>query len=133
MPEGVSIPRMVGMTSRMVNRSANSIGVIPFFEAVKRLILFVFLVSPLFGWAQHPSYWVLNHEQGLPSLKVYDLMEDSLGVVLGWNLRRSGALRWTVASNAENRVCAIARQKHAANGAERAGLVHQFCRRTFSS
>lgn len=54
---------------------------IPFFEAVKRLFLFVFLVSPLIGWAQHPSYWVLNHEQGLPSLKVYDLMEDSLGVV----------------------------------------------------
>lgn len=31
--------------------------------------------------AQHPSFWVLNHEQGLPSLKVYDLMEDSLGVM----------------------------------------------------
>jgi hypothetical protein len=72
---------MVDMTSRMVNRVAHGIAVIPFFEAVKRLFLFVFLVSPLIGWAQHPSYWVLNHEQGLPSLKVYDLMEDSLGVV----------------------------------------------------
>lgn len=31
--------------------------------------------------AQHPSYWSIGSEQGLPSLKVYDLMEDSLGVV----------------------------------------------------
>jgi len=31
--------------------------------------------------AQHPSYWTISSEQGLPSLKVYDLLEDSLGVV----------------------------------------------------
>lgn len=31
--------------------------------------------------AQHPSYWALSSEQGLLSLKVYDLLEDSLGVV----------------------------------------------------
>ncbi|MCF8277477.1 MAG: histidine kinase [Flavobacteriales bacterium] len=48
---------------------------------MKRLTLFILLLTPFFTWAQHPSYWVLNHEQGLPSLKVYDLMEDSLDVV----------------------------------------------------
>jgi ligand-binding sensor domain-containing protein len=31
--------------------------------------------------AQHPSYWTLDNAQGLPSLKVYDLMGDSLGVM----------------------------------------------------
>lgn len=39
------------------------------------------LLFPALIMAQHPSYWTLNHEQGLPSLKVYDLMEDSLGVI----------------------------------------------------
>ncbi|MCF8460025.1 MAG: histidine kinase [Flavobacteriales bacterium] len=41
----------------------------------------VLLLFPALSMAQHPSYWTLSSEQGLPSLKVYDLVEDSLGVV----------------------------------------------------
>jgi hypothetical protein len=54
---------------------------IPFFGHVRKLAIFLFLLFPALIMAQHPSYWTLNHEQGLPSLKVYDLMEDSLGVI----------------------------------------------------
>ncbi len=54
---------------------------ISFFESLKLIRAIALLLCPLFCSAQHPSYWTLNHEQGLPSLKVYDLLEDSLGVV----------------------------------------------------
>ena len=55
--------------------------VIPFFDSVRRLLGFLLFLLPVFSMAQHPSYWTLSSEQGLSSLKVYDLLEDSLGVV----------------------------------------------------
>jgi two-component sensor histidine kinase len=47
---------------------------------VRNLVALFFFV-PTLCLAQHPSYWSINSDQGLPSLKVYDLLEDSLGVV----------------------------------------------------
>jgi len=55
--------------------------VIPFFDSVRRLLGFLLILFPVLSMAQHPSYWTLSSEQGLSSLKVYDLLEDSLGVV----------------------------------------------------
>jgi len=69
------------MVRLSTNNSLKTHFVIPFFDRVRRFLGFSFLLFPLFAMAQHPSFWVLNHEQGLPSLKVYDLMEDDLGVM----------------------------------------------------
>jgi len=51
------------------------------FDLMRPLSLLLLCLLPTALLAQHPSFWTLNHEQGLPSLKVYDLMEDSLGVM----------------------------------------------------
>jgi ligand-binding sensor domain-containing protein len=52
-----------------------------FFGPMRHVILLILCVLSVAVRAQHPSYWTLDNAQGLPSLKVYDLMEDSLGVM----------------------------------------------------
>jgi two-component sensor histidine kinase len=48
---------------------------------MRPFILLLLWLIPTAVLAQHPSFWTLDNAQGLPSLKVYDLMEDSLGVM----------------------------------------------------
>jgi ligand-binding sensor domain-containing protein len=48
---------------------------------MRPFILLLLWLMPTAALAQHPSFWTLDNAQGLPSLKVYDLMEDSLGVM----------------------------------------------------
>jgi ligand-binding sensor domain-containing protein/anti-sigma regulatory factor (Ser/Thr protein kinase) len=51
------------------------------FDLMRPLFPFLLWLLPMAVLAQHPSFWTLDNGQGLPSLKVYDLMEDSLGMM----------------------------------------------------
>ena len=43
------------------------------------ILLCLPLHTPL--WAQHPTYWQLTDDNGLPSMTVYDLFQDSKGFI----------------------------------------------------
>ena len=45
------------------------------------LILTMLLIATLASTAQHPDYWTLNEESGLPSNVVYDIIEGSNGYI----------------------------------------------------
>jgi len=51
------------------------------FDLMRPLSLLLLCLLPTALLAQHPSFWTLNHGQGLPSHKVYYLLEDSIGVI----------------------------------------------------
>jgi len=51
------------------------------FDLMRPLSLLFLCLLPTVLLAQHPSFWTLNHGQGLPSHKVYYLLEDSIGVM----------------------------------------------------
>jgi anti-sigma regulatory factor (Ser/Thr protein kinase) len=51
------------------------------FDLMRPLFPLLLWLVPTAVLAQHPSFWTLDNGQGLPSLKVYDLMEDSLGMM----------------------------------------------------
>ena len=61
---------------------------------MKNLYLFIlyFCLIGFKNYAQHPSYWQLTDEQGLPSTIVFDLLQDTKGYI--WMATESGLCRY---------------------------------------
>ncbi len=45
------------------------------------ILLFLFLHTNTPLWAQHPTYWQITDDNGLPSMTIYDLFQDSKGFI----------------------------------------------------
>ncbi|KOY87405.1 hypothetical protein AD998_15800 [bacterium 336/3] len=61
---------------------------------LKKLYFFIlyFCLIGFKNYAQHPSYWQLTDEQGLPSATVFDLHQDTKGYI--WMATESGLCRY---------------------------------------
>lgn len=57
-----------------------------------RVVFIAFLLSSSPILAQHPAFWQLSDEQGLPSATVFDLHQDSKGYI--WLATESGLYRY---------------------------------------